>query len=184
MTNAVLTDDMIVRLFDNVNTLSNNAAIPYSCVDKFMEWDQLNPDNPCDRARLNELRNQAKARINAMAKKGVDSDGNEFSPFQLVVAIHGEEWRKVASSDYTNKVIEKGIRRVDNAFGTMKERASWSNNAFCQDNVQRRLYNEVISGLEFRQKQLKDELNYVASRLKAIRDDEQLLLDLERKEVA
>jgi len=174
---------MIVRFFGDVNKLANNTAIPYSCIDQFMGWGHLDPDNPCDRARLNELRNQTKARINAMARKGVDPDGNEFMPFQLVVSVHGEQWRKIANVNYTNTVIEKGISRVDNAFNAMKERASWANNVFCQDNVQRRLYNEVISSLEFRQKQLKEELNYVASRLESIRNDHQLLIEFEEKQL-
>lgn len=169
MNDATLEDAMVVRFFKQVNSLSNNSEIPYSCVDDFMGWGHFDPSSHRDRARLNELRNQLKARVNSIARKGTDStDGEECIPFQLIVAVSGLKWRKIADSCYTENVISKGTQRVSNAIANMQGRTLWANNVLTANSEERVLLNHFIAQLEIDKRRLKEQLGLTSATLKEL----------------
>lgn len=167
MNDATLEDAMVVRFFKQVNSLSNNSEIPYSCVDDFMGWGHFDPSSHRDRARLNELRNQLKARVNAIARKGTDStDGEGFIPFKLIVAVSGLKWRKIADSGYTENVISKGTQRVSNAIANMQGRTLCASNVLTANSEERVLLNHFIAQLEIDKRRLKEQLDLTSATLK------------------
>lgn len=165
----VIDENNLNRLFEYVNALSHNDVIDYRRVKELMGWEQLDREDHFDRARLNELLNQTKARVNAMARKGKDTCLAEFAPFQLVVSVPGDSWRKIADFDYTENVIDNGVKRVTNAMGAMRDRTVWANHYLDASDAQRGLMKHVIGQLEIEKKQLKEKLDYISSSLKEMR---------------
>lgn len=161
-------DSMLDEFFEYVNALPEGSEIPYFVLDAKMGWDELNSDDPAERARLNELRNQTKARINSMAKRGVDTIDSEFNPFQLVIRVQGASWMKVADYSYVKEVFTKGTKRVSSAINNICNRSVWANGNLTMTPEQRTAVAIKVEDLKFREKQLREELCYITGRIQSM----------------
>lgn len=161
-------EPMLNSFFEYVNSLPEGSDIPYCVVDEQMGWNDMDSEDNTERARLNELRNQTKARINSMAKRGVDTVDSEFSPFQLVVRVQGASWMKVADYSYVNEVFTKGTKRVSNAINNICSRSIWANGNLTLTPEQRTAVAIKVEDLKFREKQLREELCYITGRIQSM----------------
>jgi len=163
-------DAMLNNFFEYVNALPEGSEISYSVVDEQMCWNEMDSEDQTERARLNELRNQTKARINSMAKRGVDTIESEFSPFQLVIRVQGASWMKVADYSYVKGVFSKGTKRVSSAITNICNRSMWANKSLTMTPEQRTAVAIKVEDLQFREKQLREELKYITDRIQSMSD--------------
>jgi hypothetical protein len=179
-----INEDRLNDMFNYVKSLPDGELVYYHDLDRIMGWESLDTENPSERARLNELRNQTKARINTIARKGVNEHNTQFDPFQLVIRTHGESWMKIADFSYVPSVFSNGSKRVTSAIANICNRSKWASDMLPMTSEQRMVVAMKVEDLRFREIQLRNELKYIASRISSLQSGQVNIAPFEEEDNA